>query len=97
MNIKKSLSSIVLAAFAMLSLNASAGNIDANAARAAANNFIKQQATVMPGTFRATAMTDLKLTHAEQSSAVQGAVDYYVFNIKGGGFVIVSGEDRAAS
>ena len=96
MNIKKSLSSIVLAAFAMLSLNASAGNIDANAARAAANNFIKQQATVMPGTFRATAMTDLKLTHAEQSSAVQGAVDYYVFNIKGGGFVIVSGEDRAA-
>lgn len=96
MNIKKSLSSIVLAAFAMLSLNASAGNIDANAARAAANNFIKQQATVMPGAFRATAMTDLKLTHAEQSSAVQGAVDYYVFNIKGGGFVIVSGEDRAA-
>lgn len=95
MNIKKLLSSLTLAALTMVSLNASAGNISATAAREAANNFLKQQATATPGTLRAPALSDLKLTHSEPSSAVNGAFDYYVFNIKGGGFVIVAGEDRA--
>ena len=95
MKIKTLLSSFVLAALTMVSFSASAGNINATAARNAASNFIKQQATANPGTFKATAATDLKLSHAEPSSAVEGAVDFYVFNIKGGGFVIIAGEDRA--
>ncbi len=96
MNIKKLLSSIMLAALTMVSLNASAGNINATAARHAASNFIKQHAAANPGSFKANAVNDLQLTHAEPSSAVNNAVDYYVFNIKGGGFVIIAGEDRAS-
>lgn len=96
MNIKKLLSSILLAILTMVSLNASAGNINATAARNAASNFIKQQAAAHPGSFNALAINDLQLTHAEPSSAVNNAVDYYVFNIKGGGFVIIAGEDRAS-
>ena len=95
MTIKKLMSSTLLAALTMVSLNASAGNINATAARTAASNFLKQQASAKPGYFKATAMTDLQLSHAEPSKAVKGAVDYYVFNIKGGGFVIIAGEDRA--
>ena len=91
MNIKKTMSSMLLAALTMVSFQASAGNVTATQARVVANNFIKQQVT---GHFNATAMSDLKLAHAEASSAVKGTNTYYVFNIKGGGWVIVSGEDR---
>ena len=91
MNIKRTMSSLLLAALTMVSLQASAGNVTASQARVAANNFIKQQVS---GHFSATAISDLKLAHAEASSAVKGTNTYYVFNIKGGGWVIVSGEDR---
>ena len=84
----------MLASLTMVSLNASAGNINANAARAAANSFIKQQSAA---TFKAVALADLKLAHAEASSKVNGAIDYYVFNIDGGGFIIIAGEDRATA
>jgi hypothetical protein len=36
------------------------------------------------------------LAHVEPSSQVAGANDFYAFNINGGGFVIIAGEDRAA-
>ena len=94
MNIKKLISSFMLASLTMVSLNASAGNINANAARAAANSFIKQQSAAK---FNAPAYADLKLTHAEASSKVDGAFDYYAFNIDGGGFIIIAGEDRATA
>ena len=95
MNIKRLMSSLSLAALTMVSLNVSAGNISASAARTAANSFIKTQLSNMPGSFKAPALADLKLAHTEASSKVTGANDYYVFNINGGGFIIIAGEDRA--
>ena len=38
---------------------------------------------------------NMKLTHAEKSVVNAKANDYYVFNMEGGGYVIVSGDDRA--
>ena len=93
MNIKKFMSLSSLALVTMLSFNASAGNVNVNAARAAANSFIKQQSAA---TFKAPAYADLKLAHAE-ASKVDGANAYYAFNIDGGGFIIIAGEDRAAT
>ena len=93
MNIKKFMSLSSLALVTMLSFNASAGNVNVNAARAAANSFIKQQSAA---TFKAPGYADLKLAHAE-ASKVNGANAYYAFNINGGGFIIIAGEDRAAT
>lgn len=85
-----------VALFLLCSLSLNAGNITVNTAHTVANNFVKQQAATAQGTFQATATSDLMLAHAEPSSAVANAIDYYAFNIKGGGFVIIAGEDRAA-
>lgn len=93
MNIKKFMSLSSLALVTMLLFNAVAGNVNVNAARAAANSFIKQQSAA---TFKAPAYADLKLAHAE-ASKVNGANAYYAFNIDGGGFIIIAGEDRAAT
>lgn len=95
MSIKHLVNSLALASFALVSLHTSAGNIDAAAARVAANDYLKRQAAAMPGKFMSSTLTDLKLVHAEPSGSVSGANDYYAFNITGGGFVIVAGEDRA--
>lgn len=94
MKIFKIMSSMALAAIAMTALNANATNIDANTARTLAGQFIQQQNA--KGTFKAhVALTDMKLTHAEPSKAAVGANAYYAFNLKGGGFIIIAGEDRA--
>ena len=94
MKIKQFMGSLTLAALAMTALGASAGNISANAARTVASNFIHQQTA--KGSFRShVALNDIKLVHAEASSVVTNANDYYAFNITGGGFVIIAGEDRA--
>lgn len=85
----------LLVTLSMLSIQASAGNINATAARAAANSFLKQHAASTPGMFKAPALSDIKLAHAEPSSKIAGANDYYAFNITGGGFIIIAGEDRA--
>lgn len=95
MNIKKLLNSVLLASLAMASMNAYAGNVNVTDARLAANNFLKQHVSTMPGSFKAPALADLRLAHAEASPTRLGVNDYYAFNIKGGGFVIVSGEDRS--
>ena len=94
MNVKNLLSALALTAFAFMPFSVNAGNIDANAARATANTFLKQQSARVPG-FKAAAMSDLTLAHAEASKAVAGANNFYAFNIKGGGFIIIAGEDRA--
>ena len=86
MNYKKSLT--LLAAMGLMAFNAMSGNIDANAARSAATRFLQQNKNV---SFRAS--TNLKLAHAEASSIEGNA--YYVFNIDGGGWVIIAGDDRA--
>ena len=78
------------------SFNLMADNISANQARSMANGFIKTHFKASPGTLRAPAMSDLMLTHAEPSDKIANANCYYIFNIKGGGFIIVSGDDCAA-
>ncbi len=93
MKFSKFICTSIMAALAVTA--ASAGNIDANAARSAANDFLKKQAASRPGSFKSPALADLKLAHAEPSSKVAGANAYYAFNITGGGFIIVAGDDRA--
>ena len=86
---------MALVALVFTSPSMNAGNIDVEAARATANSFIHQRAA---GTrsFQGVALNDLKLVHAEASTVTKDANAYYAFNITGGGFVIVSGEDRAS-
>ena len=95
MKIKRLMSVSMLAVAAMLSFQASAANLNVTAARTAAGDFLKHQALSQPGTLMAPALADLKLAYAEPSGKVKGANDFYAFNIKGGGFIIVAGEDRA--
>ncbi len=93
MKIKHLFKSMALAALALTALNANAGNIDANKARELAGQFIHQQNA--KGMMLKAHTSDLKLVRAEASSAVSGTNVYYAFNLKGGGFVIIAGEDRA--
>ena len=90
MNFKKLSISCALAVAGLMAANA--GNIDANAARQAANDFIKKNVAAK-GMFKAPSMADIKLAHTEASSVEGNA--YYVFNIQGGGWVIMAGDDRA--
>ena len=94
MNLKRIIS-LILTLLSVASFTAVAGNVTPNAARETANGFIKLHSKSFPGSFKAPAMSDLVLAYAEPSDKVPQAKCYYIFNIKGGGFVIVSGEDRA--
>ncbi len=94
MNIKY-LSTLALLAIMAISFNVSARNIDSTTASAVANSFLKQYVSNGHNYMTAPALSDLKLAHAEPSAAVASAKCYYAFNIKGGGFIIISGEDRA--
>ena len=90
---KKIIGLFVFGAFSLLFSHAVASNIDASTAKSTANQFLKQQSH--KPSLRSVAMSDLRLAYAQQSSVSNGANAYYAFNIKGGGFVIVAGEDRA--
>ena len=79
-------------ALALLGFNANAGNIDASAASMAAKRFVSQHAAEQ-GKLMGPGSVSLKLAYTEPS-AVEGNA-YYVFNIQGGGWVIISGDDRA--
>lgn len=92
MNFKRISISCLLAAVGMMAINASASNIDVNAARQAASDFMKRNGAAQ-GMFKASTTADIKLAHAEASSVEGNA--YYVFNIQGGGWVIIAGDDRA--
>ena len=48
------------------------------------------------GTFKAPSTADIKLAHAEASKVAPDANAYYAFNIDGGGFIIIAGDDRAS-
>ena len=89
------LSSFVLAALTMVSFQASAENINATTAKSVASNYLNHQTAIK--SLKPTSPSDLTLVHAEASKAVSGANDFYAFNVKGGGFIIVAGEDRATS
>ena len=90
MNFKRLSFSFVLATAGLMAANA--GNIDVNAARMAANSFVKQNLSTK-GMLKAPSMADIKLAHTEASSVEGNA--YYVFNIQGSGWVIIAGDDRA--
>ena len=90
---KKIIRLFTLGALSLLFFHAGAANIDATAAKSKANQFLKQQSH--KPSLRSVAMSDLKLAHVQQSSTANGANAYYAFNIVGGGFVIVAGDDRA--
>ena len=94
MNIKKSLTALLLGTAAMISLQALAGNVSPTDARLTAKNYFNQYVAKSSGTLRAPALADLTLVHTE-GSAIAGINDYYAFNVTGGGFIIVAGEDRA--
>ena len=90
MNLKRIIVTSVIAATGMISLTGNAAIVGADAARSAANQFLKQKATHM---LTAPSLNDIKLAHAEASSVEGNA--FYVFNIKGGGWIIIAGDDRA--
>lgn len=96
MCIKKFIIFIHLLLTASASYNAAADNISVSAAQATANSFIKSHFKTAPGTLRAPAMADIVLAHTEFSAKDPQASVYYIFNIKGGGYIIVSGDDQAA-
>lgn len=85
----------VVALIALMGLNMSAASIDVNTARSTANSFLKRH-MASPGAINSPSMADLKLIHAEASSVDRNAKAYYAFNVTGGGFIIVSGDDRAS-
>ncbi len=90
MNLKRIIVTSVIAATGMFSLTGNAAIVGADAARSAANQFLKQKAAHM---LTAPSLNDIKLAHAEASSVEGNA--FYVFNIKGGGWIIIAGDDRA--
>ena len=90
MNLKRIIVTSVIAATGMISLTGNAAIVGADAARSAANQFLKQKATHM---LTAPSLNDIKLAHAEASSVEGNA--FYIFNIKGGGWIIIAGDDRA--
>lgn len=90
MKMYKLFSKVLLAALAVTAMNANAGIIDANAARNAARSFINKHAVT---TLKSPTAANIRLAHVE-ASKVEGNA-YYVFNIDGGGWVIIAGDDRA--
>lgn len=94
MSIKKSLNALLLTALAMTTMSAGAANVNASDARLIAGNYLKQHSS-SAGMLKAPALADLSLAHVEKSMDQADVNDYYAFNITGGGFIIVAGEDRA--
>ena len=90
MRIKQLTYLFILTAFAMASFNASAKSVDAKAAQAAAGKFIQQNTSAK---FMSKSMSSIKLAHVEKSNVKDNA--YYVFNIDGGGWIIMAGDDLA--
>ena len=94
MNIMKRVFTLyLLAATALLSLHAVAANIDVTTAQTNALSYLKQR-SISP-MLKSVSPSDLRLAHAQASTTANGANAYYAFNIKGGGFILVSGDDRA--
>ena len=92
MNYKKIIVLCCVMAIAIIPFNAVAENIDADAALTTAKAFMSNSLTP---SFKLSAGAELKLIHVEPSKTVDKANAYYAFNIIGGGFIIVAGDDRA--
>ena len=88
------LKSLILAVVAVLSLNAAAESVEADAALAVASRF----ATTHWAARKSPANVILQLAHTEVATGDVGVADFYIFNaMDHDGFVIVSGDDRARS
>ena len=83
--------SLVLVMLALAVATMTAANVDSRDAQARAIQFMNR----LPGIRMMASNANLKLTHAEKSAVNAKANDYYVFNYDGGGYIIVSGDDRA--
>ena len=83
--------SLVLVMLALAVATMTAANVDSRDAQTRAIQFMNR----LPGTRMMASNANLKLTHAEKSAVNAKANDYYVFNYDGGGYIIVSGDDRA--
>ena len=92
MNLKRIIILSWLIASVIIPFSGKAGNIDVATARTTAITFLNK--TSVPS-LKSAASTSLKLIHAEPSKVADKANTYYAFNITGGGFVIVAGDDRA--
>ena len=90
MNIKNIITASAIAALALFGFNANAESIDANAAQAAAGKFLLQNKALKS---RNGALPSINLAYAQKSSVRDNA--YYVFNIDGGGWVVIAGDDIA--
>ena len=90
MNFTKLIGKALLATLAVTSLSVSAGNVDVAAARSAAARFLQRNSSHM---FMAAPTSAIKLSYTEASEVDGNA--YYVFNIDGGGWMIIAGDDRA--
>ncbi|MBR7012734.1 MAG: C10 family peptidase [Muribaculaceae bacterium] len=85
------LRTLMLTVLALSVATMTAASVDSRAAQARAVQFMNSLA----GTRFMASPANMKLTHAEKSVVNAKANDYYVFNMEGGGYVIVSGDDRA--
>ena len=85
------LKSLMLVMMALTVANMTAANVDSQMAQAKAIQFLNSK----PGTRFMASSANMKLAHAEKSAVNAKCNDYYVFNYEGGGYVIVSGDDRA--
>lgn len=95
MNIKNLVCVFAFAVLSAMAMHVNASNVNLNSARSVANSYIKLHAAATAGSLKAPATADLQLAHIEASSADNNANAYYAFNIVGGGFIIIAGEDRA--
>ena len=91
MKIVKSLRPLTLVILLLSVVGMMAANVDSSVAQDKAVRFLNSQ----PGSRFMASSANVKLTHTEASAVSAGAADYYVFNYDGGGYVIVSGDDRA--
>ena len=82
---------LMLVAMALTMATMTAANVDSRAAQARAVQFMN----TLSGTRMMASNANMKLSHAEPSVVNAKANDFYVFNYDGGGYVIVSGDDRA--
>ena len=97
MKMKKALSrGTILALFAILSLSAMAKSINEQTARQKAESFMRKQLGFPMGMRMQRVETMLPTTVLPTRSATTGEANQpiYIFNCEGGGYVIVSGDDR---
>ena len=93
MNFKTSLNHALIAILAVSALDAAAGSINPDVAKQTAKDFFMQKVATRSTSFKSPSMADIKLAYTQESSVEGNA--YYVFNVEGGGWAIIAGDDRA--